>query len=86
MSVKTLSSAQPMVLPASISHARTYSVAPSPAYIPEQIAYPSAAEIDSFLQEENPLGCIRGVMWVMVFNITVFVIGLTLWQCIKFLM
>ncbi len=85
MSVKTLNSAQTMVLPASISHARTYSVAPSPAYIPNERPCPSAEEIDSFLEAENPLGCIRGVMWVMAFNLAVFLVGLTIWQCVKFL-
>jgi hypothetical protein len=86
MSVKTLSSAQPMVLPASISHARTYSIAPSPAYIPDEKSYASAAQMDSFLEEEHPLGCIRGVMWVMAFNLAVFLVGLTIWQCVKFFM
>ena len=43
MSVKTLNSAQPMVLPASISHARTYSIAPSSRLsIPSERLYPSA--------------------------------------------
>jgi len=86
MSVKTLNSAQPMVLPASISHARTYSIAPSPASIPNETRYPSAEQIDSFLEAENPLGCIRGVMWVMAFNIAVFLVGFTIWQCVKFFM
>ena len=73
MSVKTLNSVQPMVLPANISQARTYSIAPSPALHPRrEKSYPSAAQIDSFLEAENPLGCIRGVMWVMAFNIAVF--------------
>jgi hypothetical protein len=86
MSVKTLNSAQPMVLPASISHARTYSIAPSPVSIPNETLYPAAGQIDSFLEGENPLGCIRGVMWVMAFNIAVFLVGFTIWKCVKFFM
>jgi hypothetical protein len=86
MSVKTLNSVQPMVLPASISPARTYSITPSPTYIADERSRPSAAKIESFLEEEHPLGCIRGVMWVMAFNLGVFLVGLTIWQCVKFLM
>ncbi len=91
MSARTVNSVQPMVLPANISQARTYSVAPSPAYIPDEkscpsAAQPSATQIDSFLEAENPLGCIRGVMWVMAFNVAVFVFGLLMWRCVKFLM
>jgi len=86
MSVKTLNSAQPMVLPSGMSHARTYSIAPSPASDPNETPYPSAEQIDSFLEAENPLGCIRGVMWVMAFNIAVFLLGLTIWKCLKFFM
>ncbi len=82
MPVKTLNSSQPMVLPAGISHARTYSIATSPAFIPGQESCPS--EIDSFLEAENPLGCIRGVMWVMAFNVVVFLLGLMIWQSVKF--
>jgi len=89
MSVKTLNSAQPMVLPASISHARTYSIAPIPlsvpASLPEERLYPSTEDIDAFLEAENPLGCFRGVMWVMAFNVAVFLVGVTIWQCLKFL-
>ncbi len=44
MSARTVNSVQPMVLPANISQARTYSVAPSPAYIPDEKSYPSAAQ------------------------------------------
>jgi len=86
MSVKTLNSVQPLVLPASVSQARTYSIAPSPTYVPDEKSHPSAAEIESFLEEEHPLGCIRGVMWVMAFNLAVFLVGFTIWQCVKFLM
>ncbi len=86
MSVRTVNSVQPMVLPANISQARTYSVAPSPAYIPDEKSYPSTSQIDSFLEAENPLGCIRGVMLVMSFNVAVFLFGLLMWRCVKFLM
>jgi hypothetical protein len=88
MSVKTLNSAQPMVLPASMSPARTYSIAPIPvsipASIPEERLHPAPEQIDAFLEAENPLGCIRGVMWVMAFNVAVFLAGFTIWQCLKF--
>jgi hypothetical protein len=86
MSVKTLNSVESMVLPATTSQARTYSIAPSPMSRPEERSYPSAAQIDSFLEAENPLGCIRGVMWVMAFNVSVFLLGLAIWQCVKSLM
>jgi hypothetical protein len=86
MSVKTLNNAPPIGLPASISHARTYSIAPSRLSVPDERLYPSTDQIDSFLEAENPLGCIRGVIWVMAFNIAVFLVGLTIWQCVKFLM
>ena len=41
MSARAVNSVQPMVLPANISQARTYSIAPSPAYIPDERSYPS---------------------------------------------
>ena len=89
MSVKTLNSAQPMVLPARISHARTYSIAPTsvpvPASLPGERPYASTEDIEAFLEAENPLGCFRGVMWVMAFNVAVVLVGLTIWQCLKFL-
>jgi hypothetical protein len=85
MSARAVNSVQPMVLPANISQARTYSIAPSPAYIPDERSYPSA-QIDPFLEAENPLGCIRGVMWVMAFNVAAFLFGLLIWQCVKFFM
>jgi hypothetical protein len=85
MSVKTLSPAQSMAIPATISHAPTYSVAPSPArYAEEQIAA-SPSQLDAFLEEENPLGTIRGVMWVMVFNTVVFVVGFAVWELLRLL-
>jgi hypothetical protein len=84
MTAKTLNSAQPMVLQAGISHSSTYSIAPGPTSLPRQEPYPSAVEIDSFLEGENPLGCIRGVMLVMAFNVAVFLVGLIIWQSVKF--
>ncbi len=84
MSVKTLNSIDAIALPATVSQARTYSIAPIPAFIPaEEKSYPAAPEIDSFLEAENPLGCIRGVMWVMAFNVAVFLLGLMVWQSCK---
>ena len=62
---------------------RTYSV-PScviPDIHPGQERCP--VEIDSFLEEENPLGCIRGVMWVMVFNAAAILLGMAIWQACK---
>jgi len=89
MSVKTLNSAQSIALPAGISHSPTYSIAPSPVSVPASLPverlYPSTEDIDAFLEAENPLGCIRGVMWVMAFNVAVFLVGFTIWQCLKFL-
>lgn len=89
MSVKTLNSAQPLVLPANISQARTYSIPPNPAYFPQERPYAApgaqAAQIDIFLEAENPLGCIRGVMWVMAFNVAVFLFGAAIWECVKYL-
>jgi hypothetical protein len=83
MSVKTLSTAQSMAIPATVSHARTYSIAPNPAPFVDESFAASPAQLDSFLEEENPIGCIRGVMWVMAFNIGVFFLGLSIWECIK---
>jgi len=75
-----------MVLPARLSHARTYSIPPGPATVPNEKLHSSTEHIDSFLEAENPLGCIRGVLWVMAFNVAVFLVGLAIWQCIKFFM
>ena len=74
-----------MVFPARVSQARTYSVAPSPVQLPNETTSPSQAQLDLFLEGENPIGCIRGVMWVMAFNFAVFLFGAAIWECVKFL-
>jgi hypothetical protein len=85
MSVKTLSSVQPMVLPAGASQPRTYSIEPNPTYRADGNSVAAAAELEAFLEQEHPLGCIRGVMWVMAFNLAVFLGGLAIWECVKLL-
>jgi hypothetical protein len=89
MSVKTLNSAQPLVGVSSPSPTGTYSIAPSSATAIQsssrEALFPTPEEIDSFLDAENPLGCIRGVMWVMAFNAAVFMLGLVIWQSCKYL-
>lgn len=85
MAVKTLSSAQAIALPGNMHQSRTYSIAPGSVCIPEETSYASAVEIGSFLEGENPLGCIRGVMWVMAFNVAVFLLGVAIWQSCKLL-
>jgi hypothetical protein len=85
MSVKTLNTVQ-AVAQTNISQARTYSIGPSLTSVPVQTSSPSTAGIELFLEEENPLGCIRGVMWVMAFNMAVTLLGVIVWQTCKFLL
>ncbi len=84
MSVKTLGSAPSVANPARRSSVRTYSIEPS-LPLPTEIASPARAEFELFLEAENPIGCFRGVMWVMAFNVAVFLLGLAIWQSCKFL-
>jgi hypothetical protein len=91
MSVKTLNRVEATTIPAtvistSVSTARTYSVAPETRFIPEQKLNHAPAELSIFLENENPIGCIRGVMWVMAFNAGVFLIGMAIWQSCKHLL
>ena len=77
MPVKALSDVETV----QVSATRTYSVPSSvvmsvPAGV--ETRYPSDLQI--FLEEENPLGCIRGVMWVMVFNAAAVLLGLAIWK------
>jgi hypothetical protein len=85
MSVKTLNNAPAIGLRATAPQPRTYSIDPSQIPLPETRSVPSAHELESFLEAENPLGCIRGVMWVMAFNVAVFLLGFMIWQSCKLL-
>jgi hypothetical protein len=85
MSVKTLNAVQVFSAPVLPSNRITYSIAPALAFLPDQSLDAEPAELESFLENENPLGCIRGVLWVMAFNATVFLLGFTVWASFKFL-
>jgi hypothetical protein len=85
MSVKTLHNVQSVGNAAPVSAPRTYSIAPRVAPEPVESLYSTPAELEIFLDGENPLGCIRGVMWVMAFNAAVFLLGFLVWQSCKYL-
>jgi len=90
MSAKILNSApsivvQPFAGRSSHSKARTYSIEPQLTSVPAQTSYVPTTELESFLEAENPLGCFRGVMWVMAFNTAAFLLGFVIWQSWKFL-
>jgi len=85
MSVKTLDEISVLGGVKQAPRRLTYSIAPgveSPA-----VAEPGEAstELEVFLDGENPLGCMRGVMWVMAFNAAVFLLGFMIWQACKYL-
>lgn len=64
------------------NHSRTYSLETNvvtPAS-PERCERP---QLELFLEEENPLGCIRGVMWVMVFNAGAVLGGIAIWKILR---
>ncbi|AXC13420.1 hypothetical protein ACPOL_4143 [Acidisarcina polymorpha] len=89
MSAKTLNPGYTIHRPSIQSHG-TYSIAPTASTtaeasttIEEYGATPN--HIESFLEVENPLGCIRGVMWVMAFNASVFALGFLIWKSCKLL-
>jgi hypothetical protein len=86
MAVKTLNSVESTVSQGLVSKACTYSIESRPTFVPADAAAVSRAELESFLEGENPLGCFRGVMWVMVFNVAVFLLGFMIWQGFKFLL
>ena len=44
-----------------------------------------APDLEIFLEGENPIGCIEGVMWVMVFNAAAFALGFAVWEACKLL-
>lgn len=96
MSSKTLNSVQSGSVQsiAASGHdpkALTYSIEPRLTSVPAQTScastndLESVAELESFLEGENPLGCFRGVMWVMAFNSAVLLLGFVIWQSWKFL-
>jgi hypothetical protein len=85
MSVKTLNNAEAVDFQSRTSPTRTYSIAPLPQPDQTESPGPTATEIESFLQAENPVGCFRGVMWVMAFNLAVFLLGVMIWQSCKLL-
>ena len=85
MSVKTLNNAEVIAIPPRTAPTRTYSIAPVSQAGGAETPSLTAAEIDSFLQAENPLGCFRGVLWVMAFNLAVFLMGVMIWQSCKLL-
>ncbi len=86
MSVKTLNSAETFVAPSASPRRLTYSIAPSAQLVAPPELHSMPAELESFLEGENPIGCIRGVMWVMAFNAGVFLAGFMLWQSFKYLL
>jgi len=85
MSVKTLNSVQSIAAPVPVSKAHTYSIEPQVTSISATTSCVAPAELESFLEAENPLGCFRGVMWVMVFNAAAFLMGFVIWQSWKLL-
>jgi len=79
MSAKTLNAVQLFSSSALASEPLTYSIAPASTSFISQTLSTAPAELESFLEDENPLGCIRGVLWVMGFNAAAFLIGYTIW-------
>jgi hypothetical protein len=85
MSVKTLSNIRSLGASIPASASLTYSIAPSLPSPIQQRPEARSTEVESFLEGENPLGCFRGVMWVMAFNAAVFLLGFVIWQSCKYL-
>jgi len=85
MSVKTLNAVQVFSTPALASKRLTYSIAPAATTVPDSQSPPRPAELEMFLENENPLGCIRGVFWVMAFNVIVFLAAFSAWATFKYL-
>jgi hypothetical protein len=86
MAVKTLNTIESIASQGGTSRATTYSIECHATSLPADAATESRAELESFLQAENPLGCFRGVMWVMAFNAAAFLLGFMIWQGCKFLL
>lgn len=85
MSTETLSTVASFRSSAAVSRPRTYSIAPVlETVVPEKVAAPPA-NVGVFLEGENPLGCIRGVMWMMAFNVGAFALGFLIWRSCKLL-
>jgi hypothetical protein len=85
MSVKTLSEIQTLG-PASLGFRRhTYSISPIVATPASAGATLPASDLEIALDGENPLGCARGVFFVMAFNAGVALLGFLIWQSIKYL-
>jgi hypothetical protein len=85
MAVKTLNKVRSLGATIPASQSRTYSIAPSMTSSSERATKPHLVEMESSLQDENPLGCIRGVMWVMAFNLAALFLGIAIWQSCKLL-
>lgn len=85
MSVKTLNVVPIFSAPAPASKRLTYSIAPSETAVPAQESSSLPAELEVFLEHENPLGCIRGVFWVMAFNAIVFLTAFSAWELFRHL-
>jgi len=83
MSAKTLNAVQVFAAPAVSSKRLTYSIAPAQTTVsaPEASSHP--AELERFLENENPLGCARGVLLIMAFNAIVFVAAFSAWAAFK---
>jgi hypothetical protein len=82
MSIETLSTIQPFIAP---GRRLTYSISPMVAPDVPQEIYSEPELLEMFLEGENPLGCIRGVMWMMAFNAGFFLLGFLIWQFWKYL-
>ncbi len=82
MSLETLSTIQAFSAPA---RRLTYSIAPEVLPDASQEIHHAPENLEVFLEGENPLGCIRGVMWIMAFNAGVFLLGLLIWESCKYL-
>jgi hypothetical protein len=85
MSTKTLNAEQVFSAPAAASKRLTYSIAPTVASFADQTPTADPLDLESFLANENPIGCIRGVLWVMAFNALAFLVGFTVWATVKYL-
>jgi hypothetical protein len=85
MSVKMLQEVSMLGSARPTPRAFTYSIAPA-VEAPDAVE-PSviSTELEAFLEGDNPLGCFRGVMWVMAFNAAVFLLGFMIWQSVKYL-
>jgi len=86
MSAKTLNVVEVFNTAAFTSRDLTYSIAPAPAAIPTPELPSCPVELQVFLENDNPLGCVRGVFWVMAFNAIVFLTVFSAWATFKYLL